>query len=108
MVFSGPNVKLNSITFGSLIGVSSILELSKRSVRGKKAEASKQNRINNNKRSKVWVFSLCSRDNVDAESDTMIDIPSSLGHFLAAERRAASGCRRNHSPNQVQNLRSSM
>ncbi|GMI97100.1 hypothetical protein HRI_003379300 [Hibiscus trionum] len=99
----------NSITFGSLIGVSSILELSKRSVRGKKAEATKQNRINNNnKTSKVWVFSLCSRDNVDVESDNMIDVPSSLGHFLAVERRAASGCRRNHSPNLVQNLRSSM
>ncbi|KAK8487667.1 hypothetical protein V6N12_002507 [Hibiscus sabdariffa] len=94
------NTELNSITFGSLIGVSSILEPSKRSVRGKKAEATKQNRINNNKRSKVWVFSLCSRDNVDVESDTMTDGPSSLGHFLAAERRAASGCRRNHSPNQ--------
>ncbi|KAE8733749.1 cyclin-dependent protein kinase inhibitor SMR3-like [Hibiscus syriacus] len=98
----------NNITFGSLIGVSSILELSKRSVRGKKAEATKHNRINNNKRSKVWVFSLCLRDNVDVESDNTVDVPSSLGHFLAAERRAASGCRRNHSPNHVQNLRSSV
>ncbi|KAK8683485.1 hypothetical protein V6N13_039544 [Hibiscus sabdariffa] len=101
----GSCVHDNSITLGSLIGVSSIFELSKRSVRGKNAEAMKENRINNdNKRSKVWVFSLCLRENVDVESDNAVDVPSSLGHFLAVERRAASEYRKNHSPHGVQNL----
>ncbi|KAA8516437.1 hypothetical protein F0562_016730 [Nyssa sinensis] len=52
-----------SITLGSLIGVSSILELSRRSIRGM----------------------------------SMNNAPS-LGHFLEAERRAASIYRRNQSP----------
>ncbi|KAK8707663.1 hypothetical protein V6N13_058718 [Hibiscus sabdariffa] len=101
----GSCVHDNGITFGSLIGVSNILELSKRSVRRKNAEAMKENRINNdNKRSKVWVFSLCLRENVDVESDIAVDVPSSLGHFLAVERRAASEYRKNHNPHRVQNL----
>ncbi|MBA0674534.1 hypothetical protein Goari_016124, partial [Gossypium aridum] len=84
-----------SITLGSLIGVSSIWELSKRSIRGRKAEATRDKR---NNRSKVWLFSLCSRDNTDAENVNNANNAPSLGHFLAVERRAASGYRRNHSP----------
>ncbi|XP_017625700.1 uncharacterized protein At3g17950-like isoform X1 [Gossypium arboreum] len=84
-----------SITLGSLIGVSSIWELSKRSIRGRKAEATREKR---NNRSKVWLFSLCSRDNTDAENVNNANNAPSLGHFLAVERRAASGYRRNHSP----------
>ncbi|XWS74138.1 hypothetical protein CRYUN_Cryun02cG0189900 [Craigia yunnanensis] len=90
-----------SITLGRLIGVSSILELSKRSVRGRKAETTREKRSNNNNnRSKVWLFSLCSRDNTDAENVEANNAPS-LGHFLAAERRTASQYRRNHSPATV-------
>ncbi|OMO91241.1 hypothetical protein COLO4_18499 [Corchorus olitorius] len=62
-----------SITLGSLIGVSSILELSKRS------------------------------DTTDADQHNVIannNVPS-LGHFLAVERRAASEYRRNLSPNTI-------
>ncbi|XWS28843.1 hypothetical protein CRYUN_Cryun25bG0106400 [Craigia yunnanensis] len=87
----------NSITLGSLIGVSSILELSKRSVRGRKAEAEREKRSNNN-RSKVWLFSLCSRDNTDADQNVNANNDPSLGHFLAVERRAASEYRSNLSP----------
>ncbi|TYG67766.1 hypothetical protein ES288_D05G102100v1 [Gossypium darwinii] len=83
-----------SVTLGSLIGVSSILELSKRSVKGRKTEAPREKRSNNNNRSKVGLFSLCSRDSTDAED---VDAPS-LGHFLTVERRAAGEYRRNHSP----------
>ncbi|XVF05513.1 hypothetical protein REPUB_Repub05bG0178600 [Reevesia pubescens] len=84
-----------SITLGSLIGVSSILELSKRSVRGRKAETTRDKRSNNNNnRSKVWLFSLCSRDNTDADQNVNANNAPSLGHFLAVERRAA----RSHSP----------
>ncbi|KAK9280348.1 hypothetical protein L1049_014036 [Liquidambar formosana] len=81
-----------SITLGSLIGVSSILELSRRSIRGRKPEVLRGKK---NYKSKTWLFSLCSRASTDAES---VNNPSSLGHFLAVERRAANECRRNQSP----------
>ncbi|KAK6247054.1 hypothetical protein QUC31_018619 [Theobroma cacao] len=88
----------NSITLGSLIGVSSILELSKRSVRGRKAEAAtREKRSNNSNKSRIWLFSLCSRDSTDAENVNANNAPS-LGHFLAVERRAASEYRRNRIP----------
>ncbi|KAH1066864.1 hypothetical protein J1N35_031851 [Gossypium stocksii] len=83
-----------SATLGSLIGVPSILELSKRSVKGRKTETPREKRSNNNNRSKVGLFSLCSRDSTDAED---VDAPS-LGHFLTVERRAAGEYKRNHSP----------
>ncbi|KAL4333331.1 hypothetical protein GQ457_07G034660 [Hibiscus cannabinus] len=84
----------NSITLGRLIGVSSILELSKRSVKGRKTEASREKRCNHN-RSKVWLFSLCSRDSTDGENVRANNVPS-LGHFLAVERRVANEYRRNN------------
>lgn len=81
-----------SITLGSLIGLSSILDLSRRSTRGRMSETLKDKK---NYKSKTWLFSLCSRLNTDAVC--MKDTPS-LGHFLEAERRAATGYRRNQSP----------
>ncbi|GMH12757.1 hypothetical protein Nepgr_014598 [Nepenthes gracilis] len=81
-----------SITLGSLIGVSSILELSRRSIRGRRPEPLK---VKKPCKSRTWFFSLCSRDSTDARS---VNAPS-LGHFLAVERRAASNeYRRNQSP----------
>ncbi|KAG5223655.1 60S Ribosomal protein [Salix suchowensis] len=71
-----------SISLGSLIGVSNLLELSRKSTRTRK-------QIQN------MDFSLCSRDTTDAK--VVNDTPS-LGHFLAVERRASSEYRRNHSP----------
>lgn len=81
-----------SITLGSLIGVSSIIELTGRSVRGRRAESLKGKR---SYKSRTWFFSLCSRASTDAEN---VKNPPSLGHFLAVERRAANEYRRNHSP----------
>lgn len=79
-----------SITLGSLIGVSNILELSRRSIRGRKTENTRDKR--SNPRSRPWFFSLCSRESIDA--DSVDDNGPSLGHFLAEERRAADEYRR--------------
>ncbi|KAH7542465.1 hypothetical protein FEM48_Zijuj02G0076700 [Ziziphus jujuba var. spinosa] len=88
-----------SITLGSLIGVTSILELSRRSLRGRKAEDNCKEKKNNNGKSRIWFFSLCSRNSTDAEIVNNNNGPS-LGHFLAVERKAANECRRNQmSPN---------
>ncbi|XP_039003370.1 uncharacterized protein At3g17950-like [Hibiscus syriacus] len=88
MLSTGSFFHEKSITLGNLIGVSSILELSRRSIRGRQAEGTREKRSKNN-RSKVWRFSLCSRDDTQNASN----VPS-LGHFLAVERRAAGGYRR--------------
>ncbi|KAF8006133.1 hypothetical protein BT93_K0439 [Corymbia citriodora subsp. variegata] len=78
-----------SITLGSLIGASSILELPRRSARMRIAESSRDKR---SYKSKSWFFSLCSKLNTDAVT---INGAQSLGYFLEAERRAAGGYRRN-------------
>ncbi|XP_023512035.1 uncharacterized protein At3g17950-like [Cucurbita pepo subsp. pepo] len=80
----------NTITLGSLIGVSNILELSRRSIRGRRTESTNGKR--SNARSRTWLFFLCSRESTDVDS---IDNSPSLGHFLAEERRAAVENRRN-------------
>ncbi|GKV08129.1 hypothetical protein SLEP1_g19805 [Rubroshorea leprosula] len=94
-----------STTLGSLIGVSSIVELSRRSIRGRKAESSKEKKNTNtttttSNKSKFWLLSLCSRDSTDAEIADMNN-PPSLGHFLAVERRAANECGRNHTSSPI-------
>ncbi|KAJ6948072.1 hypothetical protein NC651_002433 [Populus alba x Populus x berolinensis] len=81
-----------SITLGSLIGVSNILELSRKSTRARKVEVVEEKK---SCKSKTWIFSLCSRDTTDARS---VNSTPSLGHFLAVERRAAGEFRRNHGP----------
>ncbi|KAF8395110.1 hypothetical protein HHK36_019051 [Tetracentron sinense] len=81
-----------SITLGSLIGVSNILELPGRSVRGKRAEALRGKK---SYRSKTWFFSLCSKASEDVKS---MNNPPSLGHFLEAERRAVNNYRWSESP----------
>lgn len=85
-----------SITLGSLIGVSNILELSRRSTRGRTAETLREGK---NQKPKHWLFSLCSKLTTDAVN---VSNTPSLGHFLEAERRAAASVYRrnqNHSPN---------
>ncbi|KAI3474088.1 hypothetical protein Pfo_028876 [Paulownia fortunei] len=52
-----------SITLGSLIGISSILELSRRSTRGRIAEPVRNKK---NYKTKTWFLSLCSRLSTDA------------------------------------------
>ncbi|XP_077216306.1 uncharacterized protein At3g17950-like isoform X2 [Tasmannia lanceolata] len=77
-----------SITLGNLIGASSILELSGRTVRGRKTEITEGKK---SYKSKTW-FSLCTKACGNSESPNN---PPSLGHFLEVERRAANIYRRN-------------
>ncbi|BBH06112.1 hypothetical protein Prudu_017671 [Prunus dulcis] len=82
-----------SITLGSLLGVSGIIGLSRRSTRRRAVETSKGKK---NHKSKPWLFSLCSKltsDSVNESNNT-----PSLGHFLEVERRASNNNinRRNH------------
>ncbi|KAE9447802.1 hypothetical protein C3L33_20301, partial [Rhododendron williamsianum] len=65
------------------MGVSSILELSRRSMRGRPSE---NLRGKKNWKSKPWLFSLCSKLNTDAVS--MSNDPNSLfvgGHIAPAQ-----------------------
>ncbi|KAJ7950343.1 60S Ribosomal protein [Quillaja saponaria] len=82
-----------SMTLGSLIGVSSILEFSRRSIRGRTAGPSRDKK---NHKLKPWLFSLCSKLSTD---DVGVGNAPSLGYFLEAERRAAGTYRRNQYPN---------
>lgn len=92
-----------SITLGNLMGVSSIVELSRRSLRRGKMLSetlSIETKTKSNPKSKTWCFGLClcQRDNADViEASTNDIVP--LGHFLEVERRAAQDHRRGqHSP----------
>ncbi|KAH1219117.1 hypothetical protein GmHk_13G039331 [Glycine max] len=73
-----------SITLGSLMGVSSIVELSRRSLRGTKAELLKTH--GHAVWARVKLMKLKAKKN-----------PPSIGQFLAVERRAANENRRNQS-----------
>ncbi|XP_058729348.1 uncharacterized protein LOC131601524 [Vicia villosa] len=83
-----------SITLGSLLGVSSFLELSRRSIRGREMEPSKEDKKNH--KLKPWLFSLCTKLTTDAVSPN--NVPS-LGQYLVAERRARRA-RRTYRRNQ--------
>ncbi|KAM7531851.1 hypothetical protein LguiB_035261 [Lonicera macranthoides] len=85
-----------SITLGNLIGISSILELSRRSARRTTTSQTSGNK--NNLKPKTWLFSICSKLTTDAVTINNTTTPSSLRHFLEAEKRAATTCRRNQSP----------
>ncbi|KAL8484040.1 hypothetical protein ACS0TY_026654 [Phlomoides rotata] len=73
-----------SMTLGSLMGISSILELSRRSTRGRIPEPA-ASRNKKNYKTKTWFFSLCSRLSEDA--DHAVNNAPSLAHFLQAQRR---------------------
>ncbi|XWS59804.1 hypothetical protein CRYUN_Cryun08bG0153200 [Craigia yunnanensis] len=89
---TGPFFHDKSITLGSLIGISSFLELSRKSTRRTTETARDQK---NSYKSRPWLFSLCSKLSTDAV-DT--NNTQSLGHFLEVERRAASIYKRNQTP----------
>ncbi|CAN1135240.1 Uncharacterized protein At3g17950 [Linum perenne] len=89
-----------SITLGSLIGFSNILELSRRSIRGRGGRSDSlrehhrySNHNNNRFKPKPWmIFSLCSKHSTDAVNSTTNNSkiqPPCLGHLLEEERRAA-------------------
>ncbi|KAL5057852.1 hypothetical protein RYX36_029456 [Vicia faba] len=82
-----------SITLGSLIRISSFLELSRRSSRRRVMENSEENKKNH--KQKPWLFSLCSKLCTDAVIGNDVH---SLGHYLEAERKAATSYRRNQCP----------
>ncbi|MFS7965051.1 hypothetical protein Hanom_Chr08g00757561 [Helianthus anomalus] len=94
-----------SITLGNLMGVSSIVELSRRSLRRGKMltqTLSLETKTKPNPKSKPWCFGfclcLCHRDNNDVVEGSRNNIVP-LGHFLEVERRAAQDHRRGqHSP----------
>ncbi|MED6116987.1 hypothetical protein PIB30_105523, partial [Stylosanthes scabra] len=92
------------ITLGSLIGISSFLQLSRRSTTTTMEEPPSSNNIRKNHHKLMkpyWLFSLCSKLNTDAvivHSDA--DAPS-LGLYLEAERRTA---RNNQRRNQCQEI----
>lgn len=77
-----------STTLGNLIGVSTVLDPTGRTVRGKKPESFDRKKPY---KSKTW-FSLCTKACANRNSP---DNPPSLGHFLEVERRAANVYRRN-------------
>ncbi|XP_060201877.1 uncharacterized protein At3g17950 [Lycium barbarum] len=81
-----------SITLGSLIGITSILEFSRRSTRRRTIVEPKMrdNKKSNSNKSRTWLFSLCSKLSTDAVSMSNINSAPSLGHFLEAERKAAN------------------
>lgn len=79
-----------SITLGNLIWIKNILELSRRSERGRKTDkVCKYRKSNNTTKFKLCFFSLCSKDSTDGEYVNKNNHPPSLGHFLAVERRVA-------------------
>ncbi|RWW07216.1 hypothetical protein GW17_00029407, partial [Ensete ventricosum] len=73
----------SSITLGSLIGITSILDLSNRSLR--RSRRQENPRATKNCKTKTW-FSLCSRTQLSGD---VTDAAPSLGSFLEAERRAS-------------------
>ncbi|TKY48427.1 hypothetical protein E2542_SST25846 [Spatholobus suberectus] len=82
-----------STTLGSLMGVSSIVELSRRSLRGTKTELFKGKKKFN---FSSWLFCLGSRSR-NPEAENQKNNPPSLGQYLAVERKAANENRRNQS-----------
>ncbi|CAL9097816.1 unnamed protein product, partial [Musa textilis] len=74
-----------SITLGSLIGITSILDLSNRSLRRSRQQENPA-RANKNRKTKTW-FSLCARTQLSGD---VTDAAPSLGSFLEAERRASN------------------
>ncbi|KAL7247521.1 hypothetical protein ACSBR2_002437 [Camellia fascicularis] len=96
-----------SITLGSLLGVSTIVDLSRTRTRTRTRTTSIMRRrpqvseANNNKKKTYrfkpnWCISLCPRDTTDAETVNNNNNTPSLGHFLAVERMAANEHRRSH------------
>lgn len=77
-----------STTLGSLMGVSSIVELSRRSLRESKTEL-----LKSKKKLKFWSWCFC----LGSEGEKQKNNAPSLAQFLAVERRVANENRRNQS-----------
>ncbi|XP_058199570.1 uncharacterized protein At3g17950-like [Rhododendron vialii] len=93
----------NSTTLGTLMGVSTIgttnlRDLPRRSSSVTKGRPRPPEVIPGVKKKKAqlrcnasWCFSLCPKNNTDAQIGNASDNPPSLAQFLASERRAANG-----------------
>jgi len=79
------------------MGVNSIVELSRRSIRGTKTEMFKSKKDHNKFKFSSCLLCLCSRSR-EAE---VAHNPPSLGQFLAVERRVANGNRKCHRSNYI-------
>lgn len=95
-----------SITLGSLIGVTNLLKLSRRSLRRTKTRDTREdmNNIksnNNSNKPRTWFcLSLCFSNTSNDGDENNVKNVASLGHFLEVERKAAS----NQSNTRNQNL----
>ncbi|KAL4571044.1 hypothetical protein LXL04_017794 [Taraxacum kok-saghyz] len=89
-----------SITLGNLLGVSNIVELSRRSFRSRRMSETITLGTNekSNLKSKLWCFNFClCRKDIDVEIARNNTVP--LGRFLEVERRVAHEHRRGqHGP----------
>ncbi|MCD7448109.1 hypothetical protein HAX54_038203 [Datura stramonium] len=103
-----------SITLGSLIGITSILEFSRRSTTTRRRRTvvvetkirDNRKKINSSNKSRSWLFSsLCSKLSTDAVSMNNISSASpSLGHFLETERKAAAAAASYDGPDDFNQL----
>lgn len=87
-------------TLGNLMGISSFLELSRRSNRTRIDQTASRNHQHqkNLKSYKPWIFSICSKlsthstiiphNKITTNEDNRRNNVQSLGHFLMVERRA--------------------
>ncbi|KAL0680456.1 hypothetical protein Bca4012_047303 [Brassica carinata] len=87
-------------TLGNLMGISSFLELSRRSNRTRIDQTASRNHQHqkNLKSYKPWIFSICSKlsthstiiphNKITINEDNRRNNVQSLGHFLMVERRA--------------------
>ncbi|KAI3514152.1 hypothetical protein L1887_12471 [Cichorium endivia] len=84
-----------SITLGNLLGVSSIVEFSRRSLRSRRMSETITlgNNERSNPKSKHWCFNIClCRRDIDVDIARNNTVP--LGRFLEVERRVAHEHRR--------------
>lgn len=84
------------------MGVNSIVELSRRSIRGTKTEMFKSKKDHNKFKFSSCLLCLCSSRTREAEvAHNQKNNPPSLGQFLAVERRVANGNRKSHRNNHI-------
>ncbi|KAK6943662.1 hypothetical protein RJ641_024764 [Dillenia turbinata] len=94
----GSFYKEKTTTLGSLIGISSILELSRRPERRRAMETLRNKKTH---KSRTWFLSLCSKLSMENIS---INDTTSLLQFLEAERLAANAYKRKLTPTSYSHL----
>lgn len=87
---TGSFLRDNSITLGSLMGISNFLELSRRSSSTRRARQALSSESGVIKSKKTWLFSLCYRLSSGDEVEMKTPMAPSLGYLLEVERRASA------------------